>query len=820
MNSKPSSNIDSREENSIDFKSLLYTIISHWKLFVITIIIGLSIAKFKNGYEEKSYTIHTTINIKEEHNPLFSSSTNIAFNWGGTSNNVEAIKANFISRTHNEKVVTKLKYYIEYLEEGKYRLEDVYGRIPFEIITNTSDYQLANHLIEIQCIDNNKVRVKVDFATIESSKQLIEYDNQNQISYTPTHLIYEETFDISDTITTPFSKFTIEKKHNFKVSQKYFIRFKNINSIVAKYRNIYIKTFKTGTSLLDLSLSGPNKDRIIDYLNTSVEVLGNDQKQYKIAYAIKTKNYIDTLFSNEAKHLAELEIELSKFKDSTNLYNIESEGTRILEKITKIDDVLLLKNRDIDYIQTLRNYLLSYDQRTKDIPAPTIAEISEPTTVLNTQELITLVTLKNELEDAGVTANHPKMIDIQNRITSRKKIVIENLSSLKDKKRKDIAILNKRLSKLNQELKRIPKLEQELIKYSRNYQQTENNYTYLKQKSYEAGTAIAANVSDIKILDKAKDVGQGSSRPRTSFNYLVSIMLAILFPLMYIVIKQLLDDSINSVEEIEKLYSIPVLGVIGKNTSKSNLVLFDRPKSSVAESFRALRSNLKFLIPSSKENTFRENKTILFTSSVSGEGKTMVSINMATAFALSGKKTILVGLDLRKPKIYDDFKVDNKIGIVNYLINQKTIKEITHKTKIPNLDLIVSGPIPPNPSELILSDHTIKLFKELKSNYDYIIIDTPPVGLVSDALELLKYTDANIYIIRQGYSKKGMMKMIDNKYINGEVKNIGYILNDFSTTGKYAYEYGYGYGYSYHENEKLSFSDHLNKALNIFRKNS
>lgn len=688
MSSKTSSN-DSTSGSALDVKSLVLKVFSYWKLFVITTIIGLSAAKFKNGYEEKSYSINTTISVEEEQNPLFSSSTNIAFNWGGASNMVETIKARFRSRTHNEKVVSQLRFYIDYLEEGKYRMEDVYGRVPFILDIDSTHYQLQYQLIKVQFIKNNKVTIEVDFENPESTRRLTEYATFKSIQYTPSSEKYEKTFDIDSVIKTPFSTFKLSKKHPFETSKVYYIKFNNINATVARYRNIKIIDFREGTSLLRLSLSGSNKSRLVDYLNTSVQVLGNDQKRNKIAYAEKTKNYIDTFVQNEADRLQSLEKKITKFKDSANLYSIESEGERIFTKIIQIDEELLIKNRSIDYIRDLRNYLLSHDQNTKDIPAPTINEINEPTTISNTQELITLVTLKNELEDAGVTAIHPEMIDIRNRIKSRKKIVLENLKSLEQKNLSDVKKLNQRLAKLSIELKRIPKLEQELVKYSRNYKQTETNYNYLKQKSYEAGTAIAANVSDIKTLDIAKDIGQGSSKPRTTFNYLVAIMLAIIFPLMYIIIKQLLDDSIYTVEEIESNYSIPVLGVIGKNNNPSNLAVFERPKSSVAESFRALRSNLQFLFPPSEVNGISKNKTVLFTSSISGEGKTMVSINMASAFALSGKKTILIGLDLRKPKIFNDFKIDNNTGIVNYLIGQKTLKEVTYSTEIPNLDLIV-----------------------------------------------------------------------------------------------------------------------------------
>ena len=206
---------------------------------------------------------------------------------------------------------------------------------------------------------------------------------------------------------------------------------------------------------------------------------------------------------------------------------------------------------------------------------------------------------------------------------------------------------------------------------------------------------------------------------------------------------------------------------------------------------------------------------------MSGEGKTFVSINMATVFALSGKKTILVGFDLRKPKIFQDFGLNNDVGVVNYLISEETESTVIQKTTIENLDLITSGPIPPNPSELILSSATDELITSLKEQYEYIIIDTPPIGLVSDSIELLKFVDATIYVVRQNYSQKGMLKLINEKYEKKEVTNISIVLNDFNVKSKYGYEYGYGYGYSgygkyskgYHEDENLSYLGRLTRRI-------
>jgi capsular exopolysaccharide synthesis family protein len=199
----------------------------------------------------------------------------------------------------------------------------------------------------------------------------------------------------------------------------------------------------------------------------------------------------------------------------------------------------------------------------------------------------------------------------------------------------------------------------------------------------------------------------------------------------------------------------------------------------------------------------------MITSSVSGEGKTFCSLNIATVFALSEKKTVIVGLDLRKPRIFDDFKIKNDIGVVNFLIKQKSLDEVIQKTHIPNLDVITSGPIPPNPSELIIGDSMREFMELLKKRYDYIILDTPPVGLVSDAIELAEYSDVILYIMRQNYTKKDMITLLNNRLKRGELMNISIIFNGFQNKAKYgtAYGYSYGYGYGnyaegYHEDDK------------------
>ncbi|WP_299064777.1 polysaccharide biosynthesis tyrosine autokinase [uncultured Polaribacter sp.] len=807
-------------QNSIDIKSYIYKIISYWKLFLVTIITALIIANFMSGYVEKKYSLNTIISVKEENNPLFSTGTNIAFNWGGASDEIETIKVILGSRSHNEKVVEKLKFYIAYLKEGRYRMEDVFGYTPFTVNLKTDKPQLYNKLIKVEITGEDRFKLSFDFNAL-GSDQLITYDRNLIKEFISETSSFSKEYKVGEIINTPFLNFSLKKSSKFNIGESYFIKFQNFDGAVSTYRDVSVRALTDAASLLSLSMSGPNKKRIVAYLNATVQVLEEDKQEQKILYARKTKKYIDELFIKEKDSLGRIQKELGVYKEVNNIFDLSSEGDQIFSEIVELEKEKKELLEFNEYLSNLKNYLSTHSQYSEGIPVPALIKIQDVKIAKEISILIQKSTLRESLRNT-VTDDYPPLKKLNNEIAITKNNLLENITNLLGINNTKIGKLNKRLTVTNSKLKKIPTREQGLLNYQRNFEISESNYNYLKQKSYEAGTAIAANVSDVKIIDEAKDLGEKPNYPKPQFNYLVGLMMGIIIPLFYIIIREILDNKIHTADEIQNNYAIPVLGVVGRNQADNNLAVFNKPKSSVAESFRTLRSNIQFLFKSTEKE---EAKTLVLTSSVSGEGKTMISINMATVFALSGKKTVLIGLDLRKPKIYDDFDLTNDVGVVNHLINQKTLDEIIIKTKIPNLDLILSGPIPPNPSELLLNETADKMIKDLQKRYDYVVIDTPPVGLVSDALELFKYGDAIIYVIRQNYSEKGMMKMIDEKYINKEVSNICYVLNDFSINNKYGYGYSYGYGYGYgygkygyHEVEESNGI--FSKIKNIFKTKS
>ncbi|MDZ7614674.1 MAG: polysaccharide biosynthesis tyrosine autokinase [Flavobacteriaceae bacterium] len=697
---KPSGNFNVNELNTFDIKEYFFKIIDHWKLFVVTILLGLIIANIVNRRSQKIYKLASVITVKDEQNPLFTSSTNIAFNWGGPSDKVETIITILQSRTHNEKVVEKLNYNIEYLKQGDYRKEDVYGSIPFHIELDTMFYQLQGALIQLDFLEKEQVRVFVDFE--EDEYNLMNYARDKTKPFLPDSKNFDQTFQLGSLVESPIFKFQILKNDDYTdlTGKTYFLRLNNVNGVVNNYSKIDVSSLKKGTSLIQLQLAGPNKKKLEDYINTTVDVLNRDQQMQKIQYAIKTKKYIDTLFGVESSNLSDIESELGSFKQSNNIYDLSAEGTSLLTEATSLDsEVNFVKNR-LDYFNSLESYMRNRSQIDENIPAPALVNIEDPTLVNSVNSLITLSKAKENLE-LTVTPSYPPLKKINEEIETERKILLEHISSLKSNTQTNLSNLNRQLAANNSKLKTLSPKEQKLLNFQRKYNLSEANYNYLKQKSYEAGTAIAANVSDIKVLDRAKDTGQGPIEPKSSFNYLIGLMLGTVLPLLFIVSKEVLDNKITTVEEIERMYKIPVLGVLGKNNYENRLVVFNKPNSTIAESFRGLRSNIQFLLKRESKN-----KTILITSSVSKEGKTMCALNMASVFALSGKKTLIIGFDLRKPQMHVEFDCKNDKGIVNYLIGDSNLEEVIQHSKIENLDFISSGPVPPNPSELILSEST------------------------------------------------------------------------------------------------------------------
>ena len=793
------------KQNSFDFKGFLIKTISYWKWFAVGLIIAFSIAHQVNVRKQKIYGIETTIAVQDENNPFFTSNTSLVFNWGGTSDKVQMISTTLKSRSQNEIVVDKLQFYVDYLKQTKYFLKDVYGQTPFKVTAEKSQYQLFEQFIKVKMLSSNTYQIAIEFPG--SKAQVIRYLDNKKI-FIPVPKQFKQVYRVGQDINLPFLHWRLDLTNlsNVNFGEEVLVRFNNFDKTVSNCMGINVVIDEKAGSILKLNLQGNNKNRMVDFLNTTVAVLIDRQLENKNKFAENTINFIDRTLKQMENQLKNSGDELKNFGKNNNIIDIEQGGADFKQQLIEYDAKKDEVERKLAYLSSLKTYLKGSIDFSK-LPAPTVAGIEEPNINTNVAKLINLSIQRSELAYSIKGQVYYERID--NEIASVKRVLLENANTYKTALEYDLKSANEKIGKMEGEISKLPENKQEWLKLSRKYNLSDNIYNTFLQKRSEASIVKAANLSDIIFIDPAKDVGGGLLGPKTSVNYVLAFFMGLIIPLVLVFFIFFISNSIQNIDDISGITQIPLIGIVGLKHSETNLSVFERPKSALSESFRAIRSSLQFLY---KKQSFEGAKTLMLTSSVSGEGKTFCSLNIATVFALSEKKTIILGLDLRKPKIFDDFNILNDLGAVNYLIGQKTLDEVIQHTHIPYLDVITSGPIPPNPSELILGDSMREMMVELKKNYDYIILDTPPVGLVSDALELSQFCDVTLYVVRQNFTKKEMLTLLNNRTKRGELNNISIIFNGYENKAKYGvgygygygygYSYGYGYGSSYHEEEE------------------
>jgi tyrosine-protein kinase Etk/Wzc len=560
-------------------------------------------------------------------------------------------------------------------------------------------------------------------------------------------------------------------------------------------------------------------------LNKLADVYLQSSLDEKNSIVENTINFIDRQLNGIIDSLKIAEDNLLNFRLTNNVIDISQEGGVIFQKLERLQNEKALLNIKFNYYTYIYDYVQSKSDL-KDLIAPSSIGIEDP--LLNSL----IMTLNEYMSEKNVLSysakdNTPSLNLINVKIQNAKETLLENLSNIIKTTEITLKDYDKRISLSDSEIKKLPVTEQQLIKIQRKFELSDNIYTYLLEKRAEAGIAQASNIPDNKVLDMARSQNAVQVAPKKSLNYMIALIIGILMPLVVIIILDFFNNKISDRKDIEDGTNVPIIGSIGHNNKETELVVHEKPKSSIAESFRTLRTNVHYILLENKSHV------ISISSTVSGEGKTFCAINIGSIFAISNKKTLLVGLDLRKPKLHKDLNLENEIGMSSYLIGKNTLAEILIETSIPNLFVIPSGPVPPNPAELIESDKFAMFMEEARAEFDYIVLDTPPIALVTDALLISKHCDANLFVIRQNYSTKTVVKLVNELKENKKIKNFAIVLNDvkvpyyYGIYGRYGYsysgnyQYGYNYGYGYYDDDpvvEMNWIDKLKGKLRI-RKN-
>jgi capsular exopolysaccharide synthesis family protein len=759
----------------IDPRRLLYRALRYWYLIVLSIVVALSIAFIRNRYATRVYPVSASILIKEAqeaaggkllypNNPLVSSYRNYM-------NELYIIK----SYPMMESAIRELNFDVTFYQQGNFLTADAYEYLP----------------VRTEVVDPGKhSNASFRFSVIDSEKFSL------QTTAEKTDPV--KTFTFNDTIRFEGLKMVVwvtdEARLNSFRNVPFILSYNAPDILAPSYSSrVNVTWAEQGAGVINLAMSGPNPKKDIDFLRGLIAAYQRYDLEKKNQTASRTIEFISGQLDNISDSLQKVELRLERFKDDNVTSDLSEKAKRLYDKLEKLE----LDKTEMIVQHNYYAYLLKYlgnEGKLDRVILPSSVGIGDGVLsklvdqMINLQMEVSLVPIEKRINPV-----------IANKIQTLEKLRLDIIESVHNQIRADKIksdFFDKQITVLEGQVNELPVVERQLVSIKRTYSLMENLYIFLLQKSAEASISKASNSTDIVVVNPPVLAG-GAIVPKVNQNYLVALLLGLFIPFALFVLSEFFNNKVQSKDDIEKITRIPIIAGVGHNRAVSNTVVLAEPKSIITESFRALRANLNFFLDGKQKSVF------LITSSLSNEGKTFTTINLASIFALSAKKTLIVGADLRKPKIFTDFALNNTVGLSTYLAGINGFDEVVQKTEYQNIDLISGGPVPPNPAELLITPRLEQFIKEAKERYDYVFIDTPPLVVVTDAFSISKFADHTIFVVRQNYTPKAVLRTIQEFYENGRLAKVSIVLNDIFKSGPgygygyYGYSYSYGYGYNY-----------------------
>ena len=779
----------SGEEQSIDIKQLIYICLSHWYLFLISVVVALAIGFVLNRYKTNVYQTSGTVLIKDQngYDPTVLM-TNLNFNTQNVENEMAILKSYMLT----ERAIKKMNLEVTYFEKGRVATVELYQSAPFTVEFDRSVPQAVGLLYEITNMGSETMTLH------GTSEFLSKYDFVlcQSLGSSPQKIDVVTECKQGEWIENGYNRFRIVLNEGYNPqddnNRKLFFRLNSYPSLVKQMSRFSVNTTSKQSSVVSIVTNGNNPKKIVDFTNMLMNEYVNRGLEKKNMVSENTIQFIDNELTGIQESLGSAESELKDFRKQNDLMNLDMQASQIYNSLQVLEREKADMTVNVKIYKRLQDYIKGQIDDPENLAAPSTMGINDPLLNQLVKDLVTLSQTK-ATQLLTQTEQHPQIVKLNEQIVTTKKTLLETINNLVINAEMSLDEINKRIAKAVSETKVLPEKQQQLINYQRNFNFNDETYKYLMQRRAEAQILKASNTPDNEILDVARIEKTQKISPRTKMNYLIALILGLLIPAVYLFLKDFFNVSINDRKDVEKLTQFPIIGQVAQTNSKDPLVVVNSPKSPIAESFRSIRTNIEFITQG------KTKSTILVTGDMQSIGKTFNAINVASIYALYGKKTVLLGFDLRKPKLFKEFGLNNNIGLSSFLSNKEPFESIIQSTTaIPSLDIITSGPIPPNPAELIASEKCDELFQLLRDRYDYIIIDTPPVGLVTDAFLLMKHSDVNLFIVRQGVTNKNIFGTIIKDMEARDLK-MSIVLNGIQTNKGYGYSYGkkYGYGYGY-----------------------
>ncbi|MEJ1236942.1 polysaccharide biosynthesis tyrosine autokinase [Chryseolinea sp. T2] len=755
-------------EENVDLRQIISRYGKYWYVFVLSLVVCVGLAFGYLYQATPQYKISSSILLKNEEADaaaLGNGNQSLGeINFFSTKqridNEIEVLRANSLMHRVFNDLGLNATYYIN----GRFKKKEIYG----------SELPIRLSITKLHPTAYGKVIT----VTRKTSTTFELSDDEGDVS---SHKFGEE-------VSKPYGIFTVIAAAGTRSSEPIDILFHDINKLANSYNEVLkVEAINKKASVITISLieSVPQKGK--DIINKLLELYREEALEDRNLVAKTTISFIDDRLKFLTSEITDVEKNVEQFKQANEVTDVASNAGQYLTEASESNRQLSEIGIQIDVLESIENYINNKSGKLEMVPSN--LSIEDPT-------LAQLITKFNELQLERermlrtTLPGNPLVQDLNEQLGSLQLNILENLHNIKS----GLLITQKRLQsnsgRYRSQIQKVPSIERNLLEISRQQGIKGNLYLYLLQKREESALALEVTVPKTRTLDPAIELDRPVS-PKPALVYLMAIVLGIGIPFSGIYVKGMLNDKIETKRDVRQLTETPILGEISHNNSGRSLIVTEDTGSSIAELFRLIRSNLQFATAG------KENKVVMITSSASGEGKTFFSINLAASLTLVGKKVALLELDLRMPSLSKQLGRAPGMGISDYLVGAKkiSIEDIIrpHNT-VPGLYIASAGSLPPNPAELMTSPNLAYLINSLKASFDYVIIDTAPVGKVADAFSLGPLIDSTIYIIRSNYTTKASTEIIDDIYTNNKLAHPMIVVNDTQENSKQSYGYGYSYG--------------------------
>lgn len=775
------------DEQLIDFYKLGHILKQYWYLFALTFTIALSTAYVYLKYTTAVYSVSAKVFIKDRSNVSsgakgFLEGSQLFQPFSNVDNEMVVLK----SRTLVEKTIRQLNFSIALYTKGKIRDVEVYPIEGLTIHADTVYPILVHQSIFIHPTGPETFELSIENPGVKYYHTSTQSLSADVLNATRVQGRWGKPVFLGKAV------FTLWKDSTY-IFQKQALYFQcsTPQHLVGYWQGaLSVSLVDKDASIVSLQAQHPIVTKARDFVNALARTYIQQGLDEKNAIATNTVNFIDIQLQLIKDTLNIIENRLVDFRSRNKVMNLTYEGQLSYSKLKELES----EKAKLAIRHTYFKYIKDYVHAEKDYAAlvvPSTLDINDPNLNRLIAELVSLGNEKNTLMTSGQTNDNPYVKSLNNKIVYTKQALMESLDNLDKSTLLSLSELERNITAVQATLSRMPATEKEFMNIDRKFKVNDEIYNYLLEKRAEASIARASSTADNKIIDTAVNYESRKVAPNNRSVWVLAFVLAIILPLAFCVYVYFSDSKVYSKEDVEKYTSLPFMGSVLHAPEGTPQNIIDAPKSGLAESIRSLKINLDFFKPPAKEG-----KIIGLTSFVSGEGKTFLGVNLASLYAFSGQKVVLVGMDMRKPRIDKELFADKEFGLSNYLAGLVELdKIIVPSGRHDNFFYIPTGIIPPNPSELMGSERMKKLIQYVKANFDIILFDNPPIGLVVDYLQIIKEVDVTLFVLRQGYTDVAALKFIDELQRNQQLQHIGVVLNDVKKSYSKYYQYGTGYYY-------------------------